>query len=144
MKNSLKVGVAFLSLLVISGSAVASGSLAGIWHGRIRFDMTNLPPMKNPRLNAARVANLTKLQQMELTLTIKSDRTYTLRSLGGPRQTPQITGTWRVTGTSLSLQQTDHGRELGYPQVYTIEKTGKSFTVTKSQSGLTTTLSFYR
>lgn len=144
MKFSTKVGVSLLSLVALSSSALATGSLAGIWHGRIRFDMSNLPQLKNPRKNAARIANLTKLQQYSLTLTLKGDNTYTLRTIGGPNLTPQITGTWRVTGSSLSLQQMDHGQERGYPQVYTLDKSSKSFSVTKDQSGITTTIAFFR
>jgi len=91
------------------------------------------------------MANLTKLQQIQLTLTLKGDHTYALRSIGGPQQTPQINGTWHVSGNSISLQITSGGQERGYPQVYTIDKTAKNFTVTKTdQTGITSTVSFFR
>jgi len=106
--------------------------------------MGKLPPLKNPRLNATRVQKLMQIQQMELTLTVKGDHTYTLRSIGGPKMTPQITGRWRLEGDNLFLQQTDKGLDRGYPQVYTVEKTGHSFAVTKEQAGMMTTISFFR
>lgn len=123
---------------------MASGSLVGIWHGRIHFDMSKLPSLKNPRQNSARLAGLRKLEQYSLTLTLKGDHSYTLLTSGGPKGGPQVNGKWTVLGSSLSLQQMAQGQERGYPLVYTIDRSEKSFSVTKDQSGISTTVTFYK
>ncbi len=88
------------------------------------------------------MAALVRYEQANLTLTLKGDKTYRLLANGGPGHSTEVIGSWKIVGTSLLLQQMDHGRELGYPQVYTIDKSYRYFSVTKDQAGVKTTVSF--
>ena len=141
---STKVGSLLFGISILTGTAFASENLTGVWHGKVQFDMSNLPKLKSPRQNTARMAALNKIQQASLTLNLKANGTYTLVTIGAPKSTPQVNGTWNSNGTTLSLQMMNAGREYGLPQVYTVDKGRKSLSITKTGSGITTTVSFYR
>jgi len=144
VKHLGKVAIIVLSVAVLATSALATHSITGFWHGRIRFDLVHLPAEKNVAQNSARMAKFNKLQQVTLNLTIKGDHTYHLTSTGGPNPTTQISGTWAMAGNSITLQPLNGGRPSGSAYTYTLDKVGRSFAVTVNDSGVGTTISFFR
>ncbi len=140
----MKAGSVVFGMVILAGASFATDSVTGTWHGKIQFDMSSLPKLKNPHQNTARLKALNQIQADTLTLTLKDNKTYSLATAGAPKMTPLVRGVWSTNGTTVSLQRMENGKEFGFPQVYVINKAQRTLSVTKTSSGITTTVNFFR
>jgi hypothetical protein len=125
VKNSIKVGVVFLSLVILS-SAFA-GPVTGVWHGHIKFVMQNLPTPPTAQTKAG----IAKTEQMVVDLTLKADHKFSLAMGGAKPGQPGQTGTWTQNGNTISIQAVSNGKNMGAAQTFTLSKDQKSFALSQ-------------
>lgn len=106
-----------LTLVALSGMALADQSAAGNWKGRIVFDSTK-STIKDPATQKLAQQQMDSAKKIAITLNLKGDKTFA----GGP---PPSTGKWSQTGNKVSLTPTGQTK---VKQVFTLSKDGKTMT----------------
>ncbi len=129
MNQIFKVGVSLCALAVLATAAMAD-QLTGTWHGHIKIDVSKMtaPPAAQ---KAKMMDAVSKAQQMEMTLNLKADHTFTVNTPNRPNQT----GTWSVSGSSVTLQAQSNGKNIGPSQVFTLAKNQKTMYLSQKDPG---------
>ena len=139
-----KAGSLFVFVTLLSSTALAVPTVAGVWRGNVRFNRATLKNLPNPRSNTLRLKQLEQIEKVEITLTLLDNHSYVLKTTGEKQPKTPIGGKWSSNGKTLSLQRMEGGKEHGLPQVYTIAPDFKHFNVVKQTGGMETTVSFVR
>jgi hypothetical protein len=120
----------FLAATILGGLfsvALASGSVAGIWHGNIRYDYSKLPKDASPdKVRSLKAQGQARLNDI-LTLTLNRNNKFTITVKGPAKPPPPVVGNWSFAGSSLQLQAVKDGRPQP-PHTFKLAKDGKSMT----------------
>lgn len=130
----IKVGVAVASLAALMTSALASGPVSGVWHGRVTFDTSKLPNITDPNQKKLMMAQVHTSEQAKITLTLNSNHTFSMVTIGLPQGGKPVNGTWSQQGTSITIVPEYPGKPK-MPRTFSLSKDSKSFSFT--QSGVT-------
>jgi len=137
MSHLLKIGVAVTAMAALAASALA-GSVVGVWHGHIKIDSTHVAG----GVNTDHRNRMNKAQQSAFSLTLKPDHTFQIVWPGAPSRS----GTWSQTATSVTMQETKDGKNMGTPEVFTIGKNGSTLAMGQRNpaNGLSVVVTFSR
>jgi len=127
-----KAGVLALSLAALTSAAFA-GQLTGTWHGHIKINMASMPANMPAAQKEQAMKSIKMTESMVVNLTLKADHTFVVTMTGMPKaagKSPQNEGgTWSQSGSTVSIQGVKDGKKMGNPQVFTLAKDGKSFSM---------------
>ena len=126
MNQFIKVSVLVCALSAFAASAMA-GDITGNWKGRVRIDTAKISKAPNASAHTKMMGMISKVQQTVINLTIKPDHTFTESTIGGPSRT----GTWTLTGKTLSMSTTVNGKVQGKPDVFVLSPNGKAFVMSQ-------------
>ena len=130
----IKVGVAVASFAALMTSALAAGPITGVWHGRVSFDTSKLPNISDPNQKKLMMSQIKTSEQAKITLTLNSNHTFTMITVGVPKAGKPATGTWSQAGSALTIIPNIPGRSTS-PRTFSLASDTKSMSFT--QSGLT-------
>jgi len=130
VKHSFKVGIG-LGFVAILISSAFGGSVTGLWHGHVKVIVANLPTPPNPQDKARMMDQVNKNEKMVIGLTLKADHTFSITAPGMTASTPGQSGTWSQSGSTISMIAKGSGTAKVPPQVFTLAKDQKSFSMTQ-------------
>jgi nicotinamide mononucleotide (NMN) deamidase PncC len=130
---------ATVTALLIAGSVFAGTNVVGAWKGKTKINRAKLPPMTNPQQHQQMEAQVAMMEKATLGLTLNKNGTCSVSVTGiaipGGKQPPARTGTWALKGNQLSLS---FGKTKMPPEVFTLAKNGKSFSIEQHGVAVTT------
>jgi hypothetical protein len=126
-----KLAAAAALILAVSGSALGSASLAGVWRGKIKVDRSKIPPLSDPQMKKTFETQMSMISKMSISLNLKKNGTFAMQVMGiaapGAKPSGSQTGKWSVKGTSLTLAISASAASGGSSKVFAVAKNGKSF-----------------
>ena len=128
------VSTALLSVLV--GPALAAGSVVGVWHGVIRYDMSKLPANLAPAQRRTLEARAKDHEKDTISLEIKNDHSFVIIVTGKGTMPPPVRGTWTQANGKVSLQTTKPGVPES-PKAFTLSKDGRTLTFSYGPTTMT-------
>jgi len=133
VKNLIKVGVGLAALATLLTSAAASTPIIGVWKGHISFDSSKLPNISDPNQKKLAMDQVKAAGQIKITLTLKGDHTFSLISIGGPKQMAPLNGTYTASGSSVTI--TAKGQTT--PQTFALSKDSHSMSLSQGALNIT-------
>ena len=123
--------LAALIVLSIGVSALASPNVTGKWKGKLHISLPALPPNLTAEQKQAVAAQMAKVKAATIILNLKGDKTYTASAQGMPGTDQTDTGTWTISGNTLTMTSTKKKKKPGMdkPQKLTISSDGKTITL---------------
>lgn len=126
--NSLgKCALAAAVSLGIACSATANGSVIGVWHGSIRYDLSKLPSTYTAAQRSWLTNEANQRLHDKLTLTFRKDNKFSLTVQGPSKTPPPVSGKWSQSGDAIQIQIVKNGKP-NPPETFQVSKDGKTIT----------------
>jgi hypothetical protein len=126
--KKLSLGLIALATCLLATSAVAQ-SAAGTWKGKLKMDLSAMPKMQDPKMQAMIQQQMDMVKKMVLNLSLKSDKTYSITVTGLPKDAPsgntKDAGTWSQTGDTVTIKSTMKKGNMNKPQTLMLSKDKK-------------------
>jgi hypothetical protein len=134
MKNSVRFLLVFTVLAVFT-MALAQ-NVTGAWKGKVSVDFSKFPAPKDDNGKKMIAQAKDMISKMSITLNLNANKTYEVVAAGlpGAEKTQTSEGTWKQSGTSLTLTATkENGKKPtgnnAKPQTLTVSADGKKMTM---------------
>jgi hypothetical protein len=119
-----KLAVAAATISLLAGSAFAGPNVVGAWKGKIKIDMSKLPKAANPQMQAMMQKQLAMVKAASLYIDLQKNGSYTAGTKGMGQDEKKDSGTWKVSGSSLTLTSS---KEKSQSHAFKLSKDGKTF-----------------
>jgi len=129
VKQSFKLLAILAGVASISTAALAD-TATGTWKGHLEINIPNRPGM-TPEQLAQMKKGMEMFKKMVFVLTLKGDKTYSMKVEGGPMSNKDTTqgGKWSQKGNAVTLTPTAKKDQPAQQQPVTLTLSGKTMTL---------------